>query len=194
MKRRRGLSSEDREVWSRYRRTADPLHPDRPDPEPPAAGASPMPKPQRPRYVAPFEMGSRARPQTSGHALMPSISDQVNKAPLRMDAKTHQRMRAGKLRPEAKLDLHGMTLDVAHPALTRFILSAQADGKRLVIVVTGKGKVKPDHGPIPTRLGVLKHQVPQWLRLAPLSSLVLQVTEAHRSHGGSGAYYVYLRR
>ncbi|SDY39538.1 DNA-nicking endonuclease, Smr domain [Jannaschia faecimaris] len=191
MKRRRGLSFEDREIWSRYKQSADPLHPDQPEPEP---DSNPMPTPKRPRYVAPFEMGSRARPRTSGHALLPSISDQVNKAPLRMDSKTHQRMRAGKLRPEAKLDLHGMTLDVAHPALTRFILSAQAEGKRLVIVVTGKGKAKPDHGPIPTRLGVLKHQVPQWLRLAPLSGVVLQVTEAHRSHGGSGAYYVYLRR
>lgn len=154
----------------------------------------PTPKPRRQRYVAPFEMGSRAKGRTSDNALMPSISDQVNKAPLRMDAKTHQRMRAGKLRPEGKLDLHGMTLDVAHPALTRFLLSAQADGKRLVLIVTGKGKAKPDHGPIPTRLGVLKHQVPQWLRLPPLSGVVLQVTEAHRSHGGSGAYYVYLRR
>lgn len=194
MRRRRGLSSEDREIWSRYKQTADPLHPERMTTEPSDLSPSPMPKPSRPRYVAPFEMGSRAKSRTSGHALMPSISDQVNKAPLRMDAKTHQRMRAGKVRPEGKLDLHGMTLDTAHPALTRFILSAQADGKRLVIVVTGKGKVKPDIGPIPTRLGVLKHQVPQWLRLAPLAPLVLQVTEAHRSHGGSGAYYVYLRR
>ena len=194
MRRRRGLSPEDREIWSRYRRTADPLRPDAPEPQAPEPGASPLPAPKRPRPVVPFEMGSRARPQTSRHALVPSISEQVNKAPLRMDAKTHQRMRAGKLRPEGKLDLHGMTLDVAHPALTRFVLSSHAAGKRLVIVVTGKGKARPDFGPIPTRFGVLKHQVPQWLRLAPLSSLVLQVTEAHRSHGGSGAYYVYLRR
>ncbi len=193
MRRRRGLTAEDREIWSRYRRTADPLHPDRPAPSPSPA-ATPMPTARPVPSIPAFEMGSRARPRTSGAALLPSVPDQVAKAPLRMDAKTHQRMRAGKLRPEGKLDLHGMTLDVAHPALTRFILSAHADGKRLVIVVTGKGKAKPDHGPIPTRLGVLRHQVPQWLRLAPLAGLVLQITQAHRSHGGSGAYYVYLRR
>jgi DNA-nicking Smr family endonuclease len=47
---------------------------------------------------------------------------------------------------------------------------------------------------MPNRLGVLKHQVPLWLAMPPLASVVLQVTEASRGHGGSGAYYVYLRR
>ncbi|WP_150121448.1 Smr/MutS family protein, partial [Sulfitobacter sp. HI0023] len=42
--------------------------------------------------------------------------------------------------------------------------------------------------------GVLRHQVPQWLSAPPLGGLVLQVTPAHISHGGGGAYYVYLRR
>lgn len=193
MRRRRNLSREDREIWSRYTRTTEPSRPDAPVEEGNATSA-PAPSSARDRDITPFKLGSRARAPLPGHDLMPAISDQVNKSPLRMDAKTHQRMRAGKLRPEGRLDLHGMTLDVAHPALTGFILSSHGAGKRLVIVITGKGKAKPDHGPIPTRLGVLKHQVPQWLRLPPLSGLVLQVTEAHRSHGGSGAYYVYLRR
>ncbi|MCZ4263335.1 Smr/MutS family protein, partial [Limimaricola sp. G21655-S1] len=39
-----------------------------------------------------------------------------------------------------------------------------------------------------------RHQVPQWLALQPLAQAVLQVTPAHISHGGEGAYYVYLRR
>ena len=190
---RRGLTPEDRDIWSRYSRTADPLHPVRRD-KAPVPQTTPRPTAKTPDPIAPFEMGTRARSKTSSSALAPSLSDQVNGAPLRMDAKAHKRMRAGKLRPEGKLDLHGMTLDMAHPALMRFILSAHANGKRLVIVVTGKGKAKPSEGPIPTRMGVLKHQVPQWLRMAPLSNVVLQVTEAHRSHGGSGAYYVYLRR
>ena len=51
-----------------------------------------------------------------------------------------------------------------------------------------------DTGPIPQRMGALRHQVPQWLRMPPLSHAVLQVTEAHLKHGGAGAYYVYLRR
>ena len=65
---------------------------------------------------------------------------------------------------------------------------------RLVLVITGKGKRRDDTGPIPQRVGALRHQVPQWLRLPPLGPAVLQITEAHLKHGGSGAYYVYLRK
>ncbi|MGL4321553.1 MAG: Smr/MutS family protein, partial [Paracoccaceae bacterium] len=104
------------------------------------------------------------------------------------------KMTRGKLAPEARIDLHGMTLSEAHPELISFILNAHSAGLRLVLVITGKGKPKADHGPIPYRTGVLRHQVPQWLRLPPLGPAVLQVSEAHLKHGGSGAFYVYLRR
>ncbi|MDY6859138.1 MAG: Smr/MutS family protein [Pseudomonadota bacterium] len=103
-------------------------------------------------------------------------------------------MKRGKLSPEARIDLHGMTVAQAHPALTSFILRAHADGKRLVLVITGKGKRAEDDGPIPVRRGVLKHQVPHWLTSPPLGSAVLQITPAHAKHGGTGAYYVYLKR
>jgi DNA-nicking Smr family endonuclease len=103
-------------------------------------------------------------------------------------------MTRGKLQPEARIDLHGMTLAEAHPELIRFILNAHAQGLRLVLVITGKGKRRDDLGPIPNRIGALRHQVPGWLHLPPLGPSVLQVTEAHQRHGGSGAYYVYLRR
>jgi DNA-nicking Smr family endonuclease len=111
-----------------------------------------------------------------------------------MDAKAFSRMSKGKLAPEARIDLHGMTLAEAHPALTGFVLRAQAAGCRLVLVITGKGRPGSDDGPIPRRPGVLRHQVPLWLRQAPLGAVVQQVAEAHVRHGGGGALYVYLRR
>ena len=111
-----------------------------------------------------------------------------------MDKKSFTRLKRGKVKPEARLDLHGLTLDRAHPALSRFILSAQKSGKRLVLVITGKGRDRDDGGPIPVRTGILRHHVPQWLSSPPLSSAVLQVTQSHISHGGEGAFYVYLRR
>ena len=123
-----------------------------------------------------------------------SLPDQIARSPVQMDKKTFGRMNKGRLQPEARLDLHGMTLDRAHPALVRFVLSNHASGKRLVLVITGKGKARDDGGPIPVRFGVLRHQVPQWLAMPPLSGAVLQITQAHQKHGGSGAYYVYLRR
>tara|TARA_B110000211_G_scaffold219982_1_gene266245 strand:+ start:115 stop:735 length:621 start_codon:yes stop_codon:yes gene_type:complete len=123
-----------------------------------------------------------------------SVSDQVKAGPVRMDRKSFDQMKRGKLKPEGRIDLHGHTVDRAHPMLSQFILSAHANGKRLVLVITGKGKERDDGGPIPVRFGVLRHQVPQWLALPPLSSAVLQITQAHDRHGGGGAYYVYLRK
>ncbi len=87
-----------------------------------------------------------------------------------------------------------MTLEQAHGRLNRFILDAQAQGVRLVLVITGKGKPQQQDGPIPIRRGVLKHQVPGWLQGPALRGAVMQITEAHIRHGGGGAYYVYLRR
>ena len=111
-----------------------------------------------------------------------------------MDKKAHTRLKRGKLAPEARIDLHGMTLDQAHPALIRFVLTSYTRGLRLVLVITGKGQREDPYDPMPMRRGVLKQQVPMWLRMPPVAQAVLQVTEAHIRHGGSGAYYVYLRR
>src|SRR5690606_40470442 len=52
--------------------------------------------------------------------------------PLQMVARTRRSLTRGKLRPDARLDLHGMTLAVAKAELTGFILRAQAAGLRLV--------------------------------------------------------------
>ena len=156
---------------------------------------------QRPKVAAPrqtIKSGSifppKPMPRKTSVDLVPSLPERVAKAPMQMDRKTFVRMNRGKLHPEARIDLHGMTLDRAHNALTRFLLSHHAGGKRLVLVITGKGKDRDDGGPIPTRRGVLRHQVPQWLAAPPLSAVVLQVAQAHLTHGGGGAYYVYLRR
>ena len=108
--------------------------------------------------------------------------------------KAFRKLQKGQSKPEARLDLHGMTVSAAHDALITFVLSAHASGKRLVLVITGKGRRSHDHGPIPTPVGVLRHQVPQWLGSAPLAPFVLQVSQAHQRHGGGGALYVYLRR
>jgi DNA-nicking Smr family endonuclease len=131
---------------------------------------------------------------TTSVNLAPALPDLMRQQPVQMDRKTFGQMIRGRLSPEGRLDLHGMTLDQAHPALNRFILKEYAAGKRLVLVITGKGKNRPDDGPIPLRTGILRHQVPIWLSSAPLRHAVLQATPAHKKHGGIGAYYVYLRR
>lgn len=194
MKRRR-LRPEEEELWRKVVSNAERLHPEKPL-KPQDFVTTPAPKPrQKVRFEAiPSKIAAPSSHPATSTNLTPSITDQVRSQPVQMDRKAFDQMKRGKLRPEGKLDLHGMTLDRAHPALIRFILGAQANGKRLVLVVTGKGKQRDDGGPIPVRFGVLRHQVPQWLSMPPLSSAILQVSEAHLRHGGGGAYYVYLRK
>ncbi len=178
MRRPRHLSPEDRAVWDQVAKRIEPMHPTQPLPE-----ALPDPTPVKPAKKPPlFKVGEKAQALPAGPML--------NKAPPQMDAKAFGKMTKGKLKPEARIDLHGMTLDEAHPELLAFVLGSQAVGKRLVLVITGKGKQKDPHGP----KGVLRHYVPQWLRLSPLKQAVMEVRPAHLRHGGDGAFYVYLRR
>ncbi|MCU0815423.1 MAG: Smr/MutS family protein [Cypionkella sp.] len=206
MPRRRKLRPDEEDLWKAVARTARPMHSNglRVFHLEEEAQTHPPPNPFAPKepvqHVIPstsrfgaFRLGEKVRDRKVLD-LAPSLSQSLANAPVQMDAKAYGRMTRGKLVPEARIDLHGLTLAEAHPELIRFVLNAQSAGLRLVLVITGKGKARPDHGPIPERVGPLRHQVPQWLRLPPLGPAVLQVAEAHLRHGGAGAYYVYLRK
>jgi DNA-nicking Smr family endonuclease len=90
-------------------------------------------------------------------------------------------LRRGRLEPESRLDLHGMTQERAYRALVGFLVRGHAEGQKLVLVITGKG-------------GVLRSQLPLWLGQAELRVLVAGINEAHVKHGGGGAFYVLLKR
>jgi DNA-nicking Smr family endonuclease len=194
MKKRR-LSQEDLDLWRRVTDSTEALH--RRETFDPTRHAAPAP-PEREPFHAPVQLDGKTPPKPEARRitadLAPSLPDRLRRAPVQMDKKTFARMSRGKVKPEGRIDLHGMTLDRAHGVLTRFIMGSHTSGKRLVLVITGKGKNRDEGGPIPVRHGVLRHQVPQWLSAPPLSGVVMQVTQAHISHGGAGAYYVYLRR
>ena len=144
--------------------------------------------------MQPFRLGEQVAPAKTSTSLGASPAQALQQQPVRMDAKTHKLMAKGRLSPEARLDLHGMTLAQAQPELTRFILTCHTSGLRLVLVITGKGKPGGSDAPLPVRPGALRHHVPNWLHRAPLAPVILQVRAAHHRHGGEGAYYVYLRR
>ena len=191
---RRRLRPDEVALWQKVADQTERLHPERQADTP--LKTRPKPKPEKSVFnvTEPFTLGLHAPKPPAPHKLQPSLSDRLSSAPVQMDKKSFGKMTRGKLKPEGRLDLHGMTLDRAHPALIQFILSAQASRKRLVLVITGKGKRSEEEGPIPRPRGVLRHQVPGWLSSPPLAQAVLQVAPAHISHGGEGAYYVYLRR
>ncbi len=192
-RKRRHLTPEEAELWGRIKRTAVPLRPEKPDRARPAAAEPAPPDPPAPPASKPVPdlsdigIGTRSRGPTP-RASRPA-------PPVRMDAKAYGRMRRGKLPVDARIDLHGVTLAEAHPRLVSFVLSSHAAGRRLILVITGKGGHEGTDGdPVAPGRGVLRRQVPHWLSSAPLRGVVLQVDAAHRRHGGLGAIYVYLRR
>ena len=123
----------------------------------------------------------------------PLIEPKQNKAPLGvgrsadLDRRTLERLRRGHLRPEARLDLHGMTREQAYSSLMSFLESSQACGKRCVIVITGRGRTR-DGG------GILRKETPGWLNSSVVRSRVLAFATAKPRDGGVGALYVLLRR
>ena len=158
-RRKKAVSDEDAALFQRAVKDAKPLKkrqrvPAEPT-KPPRIFVPPPHFPSEPTY------GEQTAPSISGHA----------------DA----HLRRGRLDPEARLDLHGMTQSAAYPTLLRFLGDAQTQEKGLVLVITGKG-------------GVLRTQLPLWLGQDELRGLVAGLREAHVKHGGAGAFYVMLRK
>jgi len=98
----------------------------------------------------------------------------------------------GKAGVDAVLDLHGMHQHTAFGALRHFLSTAQRDGAKLVLVITGKGE-RPSADPL-EQGGVLRRAVPHWLSAPEMRATVIGFEEATRPHGGSGALYVRIRR
>jgi DNA-nicking Smr family endonuclease len=112
---------------------------------------------------------------------------------MRLERRLKQRLARGSESIDARIDLHGRTQSQAHAALLRFLQKRQADGAKIVLVITGKGG-RTGGGDFTGERGVLKRQVPLWLQLPEFRGYVLAVEEAHIGHGGEGALYVRLRR
>lgn len=104
-----------------------------------------------------------------------------------IDRRTSERLRKGEIAIERRLDLHGMTQDDAHAALDRFVRQAWSDGKRMLLVITGKGSISAGGG-------ILRRHVPRWLAAGEHAARVLRIEPAQARHGGSGAIYLLLRR
>ncbi len=103
-----------------------------------------------------------------------------------LDRATENRLRRGKREPDARLDLHGLTLAQAQAALQAAVHKARARGQRCLLVITGKGR--------PDRPSRLRDQLGCWVREPALAAAVHALRPAHPRHGGAGASYLMLRR
>jgi len=97
----------------------------------------------------------------------------------------------GKLAPEATLDLHGMTLAAAERAVGDFLERTTRRDFRVLLIVTGKG-LREEGGRLVG--GRIRAEFVGWLNRPDNRARVRGVRPAHPHHGGSGAFYVLLRR
>jgi DNA-nicking Smr family endonuclease len=106
-----------------------------------------------------------------------------------VDARQLRRLRDGAFPIDARLDLHGRSRVQAAPALETFVASAEAAGRRCLLVVHGRGNRSAADGP------VVRTAVWEWLagsRRARAS--VMAYASAPPRLGGTGATLILLRR
>jgi DNA-nicking Smr family endonuclease len=196
-----GLSPEDRALWERVAESIERLPPQKSRGRIPVKateagtnGAGPRPEP----VTAPVE----SREVVKGRAVVLPVPPPSPKGPPPLSEFDRRRARGiatGRVAIDAKLDLHGMTQDAAFHRLGGFLRDCAARGLSTVLVVTGKGGVRPSNGATeigystPER-GVLRRNVPLWLEQPELRALVASFRPAGIRHGGDGAFYIHLRR
>ena len=95
------------------------------------------------------------------------------------------------------LDLHGKTLDEANQIIENFIRKSYEDKVHKLIVVTGKGlHSSNEKDPYVSKdLGILKYSIPNFLKNnTELMELISNISEASIEDGGSGAFYIFLKK
>ena len=99
---------------------------------------------------------------------------------LNRDKKT----RRGQIAIEATIDLHDMTQVKAFQVLQNAIISASNRNHSCILVITGKGL---------SGAGILRQSLPRWVNDPALRPLIASYAQAHIRHGGSGAWYIFIK-
>ena len=102
-----------------------------------------------------------------------------------------------KYKKTRSLDLHGKTLNEANQIIEDFIRKSYEDKVNKLIIVTGKGLHSTNHkNPYVSKdLGILKHSIPNFLNNnTELMKMISNISEASINDGGSGAFYIYLKK
>jgi DNA-nicking Smr family endonuclease len=95
------------------------------------------------------------------------------------------------------IDLHGYTLDEANKIIESFIKKSYLENINKLIVVTGKGlHSENEKDPYVSKdLSILKYSVPEFIsNNQSLSKLIYEMTDARTEDGGSGAFYIFLKK
>lgn len=111
-----------------------------------------------------------------------------------IDKATLRKFKREEFKIEAVLDLHGLNEDEAFVKVDSFIPQCYNQGKRCVVIITGKGQTIREGDDIFTPKGILKRQVPQWLNMPRIRAMILVYKHPSERLGGAGALYILLKR
>ena len=95
------------------------------------------------------------------------------------------------------IDLHGYTLDEANKTIEDLINKSFLEGINKLIIVTGKGLHSKNYlDPFVSKdMSILKYSVPEYIKNnKELMKKINDIKEAEIKDGGSGAFYIYLRK
>ena len=110
-----------------------------------------------------------------------------------IDKNTASRFVKGNYKIDARIDLHGYTEKDAFLAVADFIKDCYIQNKRCILIITGKG-IKKDDDPWYEAKGVINQALLNWINHPDIRPFVLSIAQAKQSDGGSGAFYVLLKR
>ncbi|MEQ8399007.1 Smr/MutS family protein [Thalassobaculum sp.] len=197
---RRPPTPDELELFGRVMAETKPLKRRRRGTAKEAATTVPPDAPAKPGPAA-VAVGSPRTPPSGGPKNPPpgptALSDHGHGTAPGIDRRTQLRLKRGQLPIEARIDLHGLTREKAHAGLNRFLARQDALGRRCVLVITGKGRPdwqQPAWGSEEREIGVIRRALPGWLDDHPNKQRVLAYAPAQPQDGGSGAWYVLLRR
>lgn len=125
----------------------------------------------------PAENPSTSAPTSLGELVVGDLSG--------IDGRTAERFRRGRIPIEAMIDLHGNTRLDARSLFEQFVRESVAKKRRVVLVITGKGK---ESG------GVLRTSLPHWINEPHIRPFILAFEKTTHRDGGSGAFYLLLKR
>ncbi len=94
-------------------------------------------------------------------------------------------------------DLHGYSLIDANKKIKNLIQSAYNQEVKKLIIVTGKGLHSKNEGDpyVSKDLGILRYSVPEYVKNnKELMDMINEITEANIEDGGSGAFYIFLKK
>ncbi len=95
------------------------------------------------------------------------------------------------------IDLHGYSLEEANKIIENFISASYVEGAKKLIIITGKGlHSENEKNPYVSKdLSILKYSVPEFIMgNKKLMRLIIKLEDAKIEDGGSGAFYVYLKK